>query len=92
MGKTERVKVKVTEQHIRMGERENGHCCPLALAIKDALFIEASKLWPDGVFVSDMSVQFGRLRAPHTRKVEAFVRRFDQGKPVKPFTTVLEFS
>lgn len=79
-----RIKVEVTEEHIRKGKRRKPNGCPVTRALRAAGFKrpfvaddywEASNHWED-----DLPL-----------KVQLFIERFDAGKPVKPFFfTVLQ--
>lgn len=72
--------VKVLQRHIERGERGHGAECPIALALKSVGFTNLTVLstkWWCREFVG---------QAPFSKNVTKFVRAFDAGKPVHPFT------
>lgn len=77
------IKVKVTKDHIERGEKETDDRCPVALAI--------SELDPNAtVSVCDDDIWFGYPpeygEYPTPEKVRRFIKHFDAGLPVRPFT------
>ena len=72
------ITIEVTEEDIKNGEPYNSHKCPLALACKRAV----GKDW------MEVYLQYYRPSGiPENIKV--FIRYFDFGKEVKPFSFVL---
>lgn len=78
------MKIQVRPKHIREGEKESAESCPIALAIRARQFQD---VWVERVDVMAYH--------PHTQKdvywslppvAQAFLGRFDEGRPVKPFT------
>jgi hypothetical protein len=89
--------VEVKKKHIKNGKPEDCHLCPVALAIKDKLKIkqvenvevagheiiyiykdEQEDTWQDDY----------EYKCP--RSVRRFVKKFDEGKDVKPFKFILK--
>lgn len=73
------VRVNVTKAHIRDGVQSDACNCPIALALKDALFTEYAVVVEDGITVN------GKVNFSTDRKDRKFIRDFDSGKPVKPY-------
>lgn len=87
--KTRRVKITVTREDIAKGEATRHmtvrpHCCPVARAVQRACEDTELKVWEHGVYRSH-----GDDIAQLPKKAGNFVVRFDDGKPVKPFTFTL---
>lgn len=91
-----RVKIKVTEEHIKAGKRGDCNACPIALAVLDAVMVPAVRAnmfglslicsdrgYPDNEYIS---------HANYTPKVARFISDFDRGNHVKPFTFYAEFT
>lgn len=74
--------IKVTEDDIRYGIRSNCDACPIARA--------ASREIDRFVAVGGSSAEIGRLFCALPRSAMRFIRRFDNGAPVKPFNFYLE--
>lgn len=79
------MKIKVTQEHIEKGEGCSAYRCPVALAVMDVC--------PGGVFIglrvcywSNNNRSDENRRAFLPPKARAFIREFDAGKPVQPFT------
>jgi hypothetical protein len=86
--------INVTAEHIAAGERENCERCPVALAIRDAfphlVYIEVA---PEGISISLRGADIWGLKAhvDVAREVQEFIRAFDSGEPVEPFTFELDY-
>lgn len=76
-----RVKIEVTARDIEMGRPHRPRSCPIAFGIL--------RVFPVGwVSVGDtITVGNGEWKTPPS--MLRFIKRFDAGKPVKPFTFVL---
>jgi hypothetical protein len=72
----------VTERHIKRGNRGYGSNCPIALALR------AARIKNPYVGTTDASWDDGECLLP--KKAQAFVKRFDKEKPVKPFSFVVK--
>jgi hypothetical protein len=70
------MKIQVTAEHIRDGQRCNSARCPIALALQEPAW-EARA----GAILAVLSDGFYRL--PY--EVRKFMRDFDRGLPVEPF-------
>ena len=88
--------IKVSEDNIKNGVRHKGFSCPVALAIHNGCRLPTKTL--TSVMVGQhitLTTRRGlgnkiwldrdRLRES-PRSVKRFISRFDDGKPVKPFT------
>lgn len=83
------VLVQVTETHIKQGKPRKPDCCPIALAIADALDVGFNHV---RVRKEGLTLFWGpvprRTRLPAIA-VEA-MQRFDAGMMIEPFSFVLE--
>lgn len=86
------IKVTVTDEDIDRGVRRDCDWCPVARAVKRALYGKpGDTLIPDGpVKVNQFRIEIdgGRMVAP--LKVSQFVEDFDNEKAVSPFEFVIE--
>jgi hypothetical protein len=80
------VKVSVTKQHIKDGERGDNCGCPVALALKDLDFKDVL-VSPDLISLTDDGDWY-----PVSKKVYVFIRDFDEGLKVKPFSFTLDLT
>lgn len=71
--------IKVTEWHINRGMPEHGDKCPIALAIR-------GKVRWKSVYVDPGVIEVGCSSGRPPKKVSKFIRRFDAGKKVRPFS------
>ena len=81
------MKIKVTQEHIENGERNNGLCCPIANAIKDYYKEKEWELWEVCVEGYD-SISINDLRYEATSnviQVSDFIENFDFNREVEPF-------
>ncbi len=80
------MRIKVTAEHIARGEPERIRECPVALALRD--------LGINDPCVEYGYVRFGEFGKRHSAHIsDAVVRRikrFDNGKPIQPFSFDLE--
>lgn len=82
------MKIHITQEHINLGERGSCTSDPLALALTTAGYI--------GVWVSPTSVHFTdkefgyRHEVPLSPEVLDFIKAFDNGEIVLPFTFEME--
>lgn len=72
--------INVTADHISHGKRANACDCPVALAARAAGFKDAQ------VYASHMYWLGGRKMQDLPNKAMAFIRDFDEGRPVQPFS------
>ncbi len=87
-------KVKVTRNHIRAGTPGECCACPVALALDDAfpdfhfdVYMQTAKVYPQGEHWTHNSPT-ASLNLPLA--VSRFIRRFDSGRPCRPFTFTVE--
>jgi hypothetical protein len=73
-----KVKIKVTQEDIAMGSKNDCFYCPIALALKRHEFVRVHV--GTDVFYADNHPY------PLNKKAVKFIERFDSGKPVKPFS------
>ena len=69
---------RVTRKDIKTGKKDNCQLCPVALAMKRALGAEVQ------VLMGKYQFQSAAHELPY--KVTQFIKRFDDGLPVKPFS------
>lgn len=92
--------VHVTQDHIDKGCKGDSDNCPVALALLNAgvltPVVYAPSLGPLGGLAGLWPVAGGTayldIAVHMPRSVERFIGRFDDGKPVKPFTFKLKIS
>ena len=72
------MQVHVRKKHIARGEPDTVTQCPVALALADLLGTE--------VHVESTYIKLGRCRFRLPPRVRQFIRHFDTGQQVKPFT------
>jgi len=77
----EAVTIAVTAEDIANGDPGNCSTCPVALAISRETGLDASFLDVDQ---EEIIIDEGQLTCPIV--VQQFISRFDNGKPVDPFT------
>jgi len=70
---------QVTRKHIREGKPNMLKACPIALSLKEAIGCETP------VIAGAEVVRIGGDFYDLPRSVQRFIKRFDAGKPVKPF-------
>lgn len=73
-----RNKITVTAEHIKLGEPFTAEYCPIALALREK--------FKDAVIVGSSGYDIGTHRYPLPTRAKRFVSKFDQGKPVAPFS------
>lgn len=73
--------IQVKQKHIKNGIKSDPCNCPVALAIKERLSTE-------DVIVDDLGIGIGLYLETFrsTKKLESFIKNFDNGKKVKPFS------
>lgn len=77
-----RIKVKITEEHIRSGKPRTITLCPIALALKDKFPYSSVRVGADDVSIDDSEYNL-------SKEARRFVDRFDHEKPVAPATFIL---
>lgn len=77
--------VEVTLEDIRLGQKQNCQHCPVARALWRAMPIEGKF-----IFVGVWNVQLRDKEYPLPEVVSRFIRDFDSGKNVEPFSFELE--
>ncbi len=78
--------ITVTQKHINKGIQTDAQECPIAKALRTAGLRNVS--------VSGMSVYFGKgwkRTAELPKRARNFIKKFDNEKPVKPFTFRLTY-
>ena len=85
--------VRIKQHHIKFGVPNCSSRCPVALGIVD---IDDSYSFGTEILVSPKDkdlrggIKIGDKHYLAPRSVERFVKRFDKGKPVKPFNFKLK--
>ena len=84
------MKIEITQDCIKRGKRGKGSECPTALAMIDTGLLEVSV----GTFrayydTKDGCVSHLRKEKRLPKKIQNFIKRFDNGKPVKPISFLL---
>ena len=82
------MKVNVTAKHIRKGKRSQPCHCPIALALKEQLHKEV-EVGPYDMFFLYRKKIAGEAKTPDSAYY--FIRAFDKGHKVKPFTFEVSF-
>lgn len=80
-------KINVLKTHIKKGQVNQPCQCPVALALLKAGF--AFEEWDDGVdskFFEGLAPDGQRVSIHLPKKVQEWIKRFDDGKSVKPIT------
>lgn len=79
------VLVRVNKDHIEKGKRADCEACPIALAISEA--DDYRRVWEvghDGAVVYGETGPVARMELPEM--AVSWMRAFDEGHPVRPFT------
>ena len=79
------MKIHVTQDDIYRGNRRNCNYCPVARAVARAT--SESEVYVGGDIFIRKNEHGSVYHAP--RSVRRFIRRFDKGLPVAPFTFIL---
>lgn len=80
------MKVIVTQDHIARG-RQGPNSCPVALALKETSSDFANVIVGPQWFFSrneEFHITYQSTNLP--KKVQQFIKKFDAGEPVKPFS------
>ena len=77
------ITVQVTKQDIKNGMPKEGDKCPIAKAVRRCTGTHRA------VFVDESSIEIGAVEYSLPASAKAFVRAFDKGKPVSPFSMKL---
>lgn len=75
------IKFTVTEEDIRLGQKDSCVHCPIARAL--------SRETDRRIYVYQRFLSMGSEYYPLTIKIQEWIKRFDVGKPVKPTTFTL---
>lgn len=75
--------IRITRAHIRDGEAGSLCDCPIALALKDTLITNNVRVDAYGIHVNHVAFAV-------SKKDRSFIARFDEGKPVKPYSFELQ--
>ena len=92
---TKRLKINVTKQCIRKGERENGAMCPIALACKAVDGVESASVDTDEITIEGSCIPIagghidGKIIFSTPKKAQRFITAFDAGRKPKPMTLLL---
>lgn len=77
------MKITVTQNHIDRAQPELTSQCPIALAVNDTLQVKCSvQTW----YKTGLCAIFNSVGYPLSRSAKKFVKDFDNGEKVKPFT------
>lgn len=79
------IKFRVTSRHIKKGIPEQSDSCPIYFALKETLRCSAF----DEIEVQNHQINIGEISARHTKKTNNFIRAFDAGRKVKPFSDTI---
>ena len=88
-------KINVTQKHIQKGRKSDCGQCPIALAILDTFGDRITNVnvgdnrvinFEEKVLNGDMNY----LTCQASKKINSFIDKFDDGKPVKPFNFMLK--
>jgi hypothetical protein len=82
------MKIEVTQQDIDKGLSNNCFLCPIAHAVKRKMNTDCILVYCDRISV--MSTIFSSYFYKLPKKAQTFIKQFDDGKPVKPFTFEIE--
>lgn len=78
--------IKVTKKHIKRGRPADGRQCPIALALKDATFpnplVREKYIMIEGDYYERIFIL--------SQSCKQFIKKFDAGGPVKPFSFKVE--
>ena len=79
------MKIEVTQHDIDYGVRGEYSLCPIARAVKRKINGEVIVFGDDiSFFTTDIIRRYSYYKLP--QKAKDFIKRFDEGKKVKPFT------
>lgn len=83
--------INVTAECIANGKPYRSQCCPIALAVKNIFPDARMSVGPGTIYVSFpglliMDVYFNDRRFDVPLIARKFMREFDQGNPVEPFS------
>lgn len=73
------MKITVTAKHIKNGKPQDSSSCPIGLALREQFLNEE-------IYVGISTVDVGSKFFGLSTRARSFVRKFDFGLPVKPFT------
>ena len=80
------MQIQVTKKHIEKGKLNDCYSCPVALALSDTFM--GTRAYVDGIsLVIGYGIVFQTAFSVGTpKKVNDFIEKFDEMKPVKPFS------
>lgn len=85
-----KVKIKVTDKHIKKGIDGSTTHCPISLALSDDKSLNVLAV-STGFHFCYMHTEKDTYRADLTKKARKFISDFDSGKKVKPMEATLIF-
>ena len=77
------MKIEVTQHDIDKGLNNNCFLCPIAHAVKRKMGTDSVLVYCDRISVMSTVTSYN-YKLP--KKARTFIKRFDDGKPVEPFT------
>ena len=85
--------VQVTQEDILLGIKKNAFKCPIACAVKRAFpNWQEVEVCDDGIKVlDDMNTYWDSNDAANQDTLIGFMKAFDEGEPVRPFTIEVTF-
>lgn len=90
MIKTVTVNVTVTRTHIARGKRLQSNCCPISLAIVDAIQgVKMALVDPKSVWLLFEDNHYGNVPLP--KSVGEIVNKYDHGEKIGPFSFPLSY-
>lgn len=75
--------IKVRQKHIDEGVRKTAGSCPVAKALDEQTDCDYN-------YVYNHSIKYNGRNVHMPRSVQRFVKKFDSGRPVKPFNFILK--
>jgi hypothetical protein len=82
------MEIFVTQDHIDRGIKENGTCCPIALAIKEQTEFKNVFVSDDVIFPYGGLFTFQKIFT--ASYIQYFIGNFDDGEYVEPFSFELD--
>ena len=83
-------RIKVKENHIQDGERNNSRCCPIALAFSETLDESNEMALVSATDISFFVAGTCQWSVHLENKIQHWIENFDLSKDVKPISLTLE--
>jgi hypothetical protein len=89
-----KISLGIKDKHIQYGEKANPQNCAIARAIKEKMHnIDKVGVFPGHVYLVTRNKKTNKTsayKAKLSKKVDEFIKRFDDGKPVNSFVLSLD--